>query len=130
MLRNRLLFSQNDKNKSQARTAICRKSRAAHNIGLRSQPKAKLAAILPALVVAFTGTVAAGSTFSAMAANNENAQIHADTKENVETHFTVIAHRGASGYLPEHTLEAATLAFSLGPDFIEQDVVITKDDIP
>ena len=41
-----------------------------------------------------------------------------------------IAHRGASGYLPEHTLEAATLAFSLRPDFIEQDVVITKDDIP
>ena len=130
MLRNRLLFSQNDKNKSQARTAISRKPRAAHNISLRSKPKAKLAAILPALVVAFTGTVAAGSTFSAMAANNENGQIHADTKENVETHFTVIAHRGASGYLPEHTLEAATLAFSLGPDFIEQDVVITKDDIP
>ena len=44
MLRNRLLFSQNDKNKSQARTAISRKPRAAHNIGLRSQPKAKLAA--------------------------------------------------------------------------------------
>lgn len=44
--------------------------------------------------------------------------------------FTVIAHRGASGYLPEHTLEATTLAFSLRPDFIEQDVVITKDDIP
>ena len=68
MLRNRLLFSQNDKNKSQARTAISRKPRAAHNISLRSKPKAKLAAILPALVVAFTGTVAAGSTFSAMAA--------------------------------------------------------------
>ena len=84
MLRNRLLFSQNDKNKSQARTAISRKPRAAHNISLRSKPKAKLAAILPALVVAFTGTVAAGSTFSAMAANNENGQIHADTKENVE----------------------------------------------
>ena len=130
MLRNRLSFSQNDKNKSQARTAMSRKPRVAHNISLRSKPITKLAAILPALVVAFTGTVAAGSTFSAMAANNENAQIHADTKENVETHFTVIAHRGASGYLPEHTLEAATLAFSLGPDFIEQDVVITKDDIP
>ncbi len=44
--------------------------------------------------------------------------------------FAIIAHRGASGYLPEHTLEAATLAFSLNADFIEQDVVITKDDIP
>ena len=43
--------------------------------------------------------------------------------------FDVIAHRGASGYLPEHTLEAATLAFAMNPDFIEQDAVITKDGI-
>jgi glycerophosphoryl diester phosphodiesterase len=42
--------------------------------------------------------------------------------------FTVIAHRGASGYLPEHTLEAATLAHSQGADFIEQDLVVSKDD--
>lgn len=46
------------------------------------------------------------------------------------TAFDLIAHRGASGYLPEHTLEAATLAHAQQPDFIEQDVVITKDDIP
>lgn len=44
--------------------------------------------------------------------------------------FDIIAHRGASGYLPEHTLEAATLAFAQQPDFIEQDVVITKDGQP
>src|SRR5262245_10445554 len=40
----------------------------------------------------------------------------------------VIAHRGASGYLPEHTLEAAAMAHAMGADFIEQDVVLTKDD--
>lgn len=39
----------------------------------------------------------------------------------------VIAHRGASGYLPEHTLEAATLAYMLGADYIEQDLVLSKD---
>lgn len=39
----------------------------------------------------------------------------------------VIAHRGASGYLPEHTLEAKALAYGLGADYIEQDVVMTKD---
>ncbi len=39
----------------------------------------------------------------------------------------IIAHRGASGYLPEHTLEAYTLAHALGADYIEQDVVLTKD---
>lgn len=42
--------------------------------------------------------------------------------------LTVIAHRGASGYLPEHTLEAAVLAHSWDVDFIEADVVMTKDD--
>jgi len=40
----------------------------------------------------------------------------------------VIAHRGASGYLPEHTLEAKAMAYSMGAHYIEQDVVMTKDD--
>ncbi|NBC23162.1 MAG: glycerophosphodiester phosphodiesterase [Gammaproteobacteria bacterium] len=40
----------------------------------------------------------------------------------------VIAHRGASGYLPEHTLEAKALAYGLGADYLEQDLVATKDD--
>jgi glycerophosphoryl diester phosphodiesterase len=42
----------------------------------------------------------------------------------------VIAHRGASGYLPEHTLEAKAVAHAQGADFIEQDVVLTRDDVP
>jgi len=40
----------------------------------------------------------------------------------------VIAHRGASGYLPEHTLEAKALAYGMGADYLEQDVVATRDD--
>lgn len=40
----------------------------------------------------------------------------------------IIAHRGASGYLPENTKEAAVLAFMQGADYIEQDLVLTKDD--
>ena len=40
----------------------------------------------------------------------------------------IIAHRGASGYLPEHTLEAKALAFGLGADYLEQDVVASRDD--
>ncbi|HOC73295.1 MAG TPA: glycerophosphodiester phosphodiesterase [Candidatus Hydrogenedentes bacterium] len=39
----------------------------------------------------------------------------------------VIAHRGASGFLPEHTLEAYAAAHALGADYIEQDLVRTKD---
>ncbi|MGB3637252.1 MAG: glycerophosphodiester phosphodiesterase family protein, partial [Rivularia sp. (in: cyanobacteria)] len=41
----------------------------------------------------------------------------------------VIAHRGASGELPEHTLEAYRLAITQGADFIEPDLVITKDGV-
>jgi glycerophosphoryl diester phosphodiesterase len=42
----------------------------------------------------------------------------------------VIAHRGASGYLPEHTLEAKAMAHAMNADFIEQDLVLSKDDVP
>lgn len=41
--------------------------------------------------------------------------------------FDIIAHRGASGFLPEHTKEAAVLAFMQGADYIEQDLVVSKD---
>ncbi len=41
----------------------------------------------------------------------------------------VVAHRGASGYLPEHTLEAYAMAIGMGADFIEPDLVVTKDGI-
>ena len=39
----------------------------------------------------------------------------------------IIAHRGASGERPEHTLAAYELAIDLGADFIEPDLVVTKD---
>ncbi|PLW83566.1 glycerophosphodiester phosphodiesterase [Kineobactrum sediminis] len=42
----------------------------------------------------------------------------------------VIAHRGASGYLPEHTLAAKAMAHGMGADYIEQDVVLTADGVP
>ena len=40
----------------------------------------------------------------------------------------VVAHRGASGYLPEHSLPAKAMAYAMGADYIEQDVVMTRDD--
>jgi len=51
-------------------------------------------------------------------ANQRNSSNSAEEKST----FTVIAHRGASGYLPEHTLDAATLAFMQGANYIEQDI--------
>ncbi|MGB2568397.1 glycerophosphodiester phosphodiesterase [Micromonospora citrea] len=41
----------------------------------------------------------------------------------------VIGHRGASGYRPEHTLEAYRLAIRTGADYIEPDLVPTKDGV-
>ncbi|WP_049577074.1 glycerophosphodiester phosphodiesterase [Streptomyces sp. SBT349] len=40
---------------------------------------------------------------------------------------TVVAHRGASGYRPEHTMGSYQLGLDLGADIIEQDLVPTKD---
>jgi glycerophosphoryl diester phosphodiesterase len=48
---------------------------------------------------------------------------------NINDQAIVIAHRGASGELPEHTLEAYARAIELGADFIEPDLVSTKDGV-
>ena len=47
----------------------------------------------------------------------------ADSNEKI-----VIAHRGASGYLPEHTLPAKAMAYAQGAYYLEQELVMTKDD--
>jgi glycerophosphoryl diester phosphodiesterase len=39
----------------------------------------------------------------------------------------LVAHRGASAYAPEHTLEAYRLAIEQGADYVEQDLQVTKD---
>ena len=44
-------------------------------------------------------------------------------------HPILIAHRGASGERPEHTIASYTLAIEQGADFIEPDLVLTKDGI-
>jgi glycerophosphoryl diester phosphodiesterase len=53
-----------------------------------------------------------------------------DGKDSTVKRPVVIAHRGASAYLPEHTLPAKALAFAMGADYLEQDVVLTKDGVP
>ncbi len=42
----------------------------------------------------------------------------------------IIAHRGASGWRPEHTLPAYALAIDQGADYIEPDLVMTRDGVP
>jgi len=45
------------------------------------------------------------------------------------TRKTVVAHRGASAYAPEHTLAAYQLAIEQGADYVEQDLAVTKDGV-
>ena len=47
----------------------------------------------------------------------------------VSTTPLIIGHRGASGHRPEHTLEGYRLAVEMGADFIEPDLVMTKDGV-
>jgi glycerophosphoryl diester phosphodiesterase len=41
----------------------------------------------------------------------------------------LIAHRGASSYAPEHTLDAYRLAMAQGADFVEQDLAVSRDGV-
>jgi glycerophosphoryl diester phosphodiesterase len=56
------------------------------------------------------------------------AEDHTQQRALVDTPV-VIAHRGASGYRPEHTLAGYRLAIRMGADYIEPDLVSTKDGV-
>lgn len=51
------------------------------------------------------------------------------TQSSREERKILVAHRGASAYAPEHTLEAYRLALSQGADYVEQDLQISKDGV-
>ena len=67
-----------------------------------------------ALAPTFTGTPAA-------------APVAVQTQQ--DPSFVVVGHRGASGYRPEHTLASYELAARMGADYIEPDLVVTKDKV-
>ncbi|MGH8728369.1 MAG: glycerophosphodiester phosphodiesterase family protein, partial [Burkholderiales bacterium] len=72
------------------------------------------------------GAVLVLSVTAPAAGERDSAEQHLD-KPNKKIVPIVIAHRGASGYLPEHTLAAYAIAILQGADFIEPDLVMTKD---
>jgi len=78
--------------------------------------RSRTAAILLSLAAALAACAAAPETL-----DNQSVTDHPDGD------FIVIAHRGASGYLPEHTLAAAAMAHAMEADYIEQDVVMSRD---
>ena len=74
--------------------------------------------------VAAAALAACGGSDDDNTTNNSNALATLDGKPPM-----VIAHRGASGYYPEETIEAYALAFATGADAIEPDLVVTKDGV-
>ena len=78
-----------------------------------------LALIATALLALLIGPSGAGaSNRASIAAHPKHAQLP-----------IVIGHRGASGYRPEHTLASYRLAIEMGADYIEPDLVSTKDHV-
>ncbi|MFI3186343.1 MAG: glycerophosphodiester phosphodiesterase [Methylococcaceae bacterium] len=66
-----------------------------------------------------TGAILAILSFQAAAESEQHFQM--------KTTPIVIGHRGTAGHRPDHTIEGYTLAIQMGADFIEPDLVLTKD---
>lgn len=83
--------------------------------------------VLGAAVLAAGGAAAALTAGTGTAAAAENGRGGGSGGYRDLPVPTVIGHRGASGYRPEHTLGSYQLALDLGADVVEQDLVPTKD---
>jgi glycerophosphoryl diester phosphodiesterase len=81
-----------------------------------SRPHYSLRACINATGVAFSLAACANPTSTSLKTLDGNPPL-------------VAAHRGASGYLPEETIEAYVKAIELGADFIELDLISTKDGV-
>lgn len=82
---------------------------------------------LAAAAALAAGTVLVSHPASATATTTTAAQAAKDKHKHADP--IVFGHRGASGYRPEHTLAAYELAIQQGADYIEPDVVSTKDGV-
>jgi glycerophosphoryl diester phosphodiesterase len=75
----------------------------------------------------FIGGVGAATGVTLLAPNPASATIEYHQDRHRPGRPLIIGHRGASGHRPEHTLESYRLAIALGVDYIEPDLVSTKD---
>lgn len=60
---------------------------------------------------------------------SSKTKLKTETNKSLADKILVVGHRGACGYRPEHTLASYELAIKMGADFIEPDLVSTKDGI-
>ncbi|WP_167001785.1 glycerophosphodiester phosphodiesterase [Mumia sp. ZJ430] len=81
------------------------------------------------LITALTAAVAGPLFVSAAPAASADGHATSNSARHRPADPIVIAHRGASGYRPEHTLAAYALAIRQGADVIEPDLVITQDKV-
>lgn len=70
-----------------------------------------------------------GSGIGFIGAETVSAAFKARSNVPTTLRKTLVAHRGASAYAPEHTLESYQLALKQGADFVEQDLQITRDGV-
>jgi len=85
---------------------------------LKNWPVLALMATALLALLLVPGGAGASSSSASMAADSKRAPLP-----------IVIGHRGASGYRPEHTLASYELAIQMGADYIEPDLVSTKDHV-
>src|SRR5262245_66034233 len=76
----------------------------------------KIGTIALVVLFALTAAIAAGAGGQGQQRNTNQGPI-------------VIGHRGASAYRPEHTLASYELAIKMGADYIEPDLVSTRDGV-
>jgi glycerophosphoryl diester phosphodiesterase len=86
-------------------------------VGLRPRTMWKVSAFVVLGVLVAGGVASAGG--------DRISGLHRESRQGQGP--IVIGHRGASGYRPEHTLASYQLAIEMGADFIEPDLVSTKD---
>lgn len=79
--------------------------------------------------IALLLSAALATPLAALAGGSRHDEDAQDRHDRRNLKPLVIAHRGASGYRPEHTLAAYALAIDMGADFVEPDLVPTKDGV-
>lgn len=77
------------------------------------------------VLIALSGVVAMG----VLSCGNDSEERFSWPAALVDKYPVIIAHRGASGARPEHSIEAYRLAIEWGADYVEQDLVMSKDGV-
>ncbi len=93
------------------------------------RPTTRLLAYIAALALAACANLSQAHDASTPADTDDHHATRQGTSHPAAQAPLVIGHRGASGYVPEHTLMSYWLAIEQGADYVEPDLVSTKDGV-